>query len=134
MLSFPSRVNSIGRRGCDLSALQRQSALESNQERSKNEAEQSKEKRFSTLKLARKLSDRLSVITNDPKSILNEGESTEQPKESTYDIQVELKPNKGQHIYRPGQCVQGQFKLDGQANRLASFKRITIRVHGMMIL
>ena len=91
--------------------------------------------------MQKKLSNRLSILTtaNDLKSNSQNGSNNNQeqiisPKESIYTINVQLKPNKGQYIYRPGQSVQGTFTVKGQANKLASFKRITIRVHGMMIL
>ncbi|PWN35927.1 uncharacterized protein FA14DRAFT_172525 [Meira miltonrushii] len=138
MLAFSNGFNSIRRRSCDLEVLQRDNAMQVERIRSKNEPSDQQPKRFSTLKLARKLSNRLSVLAvNETKSSLEDGENIEReqliPKESIYNINVQLKPNRDQYIYRPGQCVQGTFTVNGQANKLASFKRITIRVHGMMI-
>ena len=144
MLTIPNGLNNIRRRSCDLDVLQRENAMQVERIRSKNQTDEQQnqqKKRFSTLNLAKKLSNRLSVLTtaSDLKSYSQNGGNNAQeqfvpPKESTYTINVQLKPNKGQYIYRPGQSVQGTFTVKGQANKLASFKRITIRVHGMMIL
>lgn len=146
MLSIPTNgLNSIRRRSCDLDVLQRENAMQVERIRSKNESNQQnqqQQKRFSTLNLAKKLSNRLSVFTtNDTKVLdLNDtGDNNDEreqliQKESNYSINIQLNPNKGQYIYRPGQSVQGKFTVNGQVNKLTSFKRITIRVHGMMIL
>lgn len=139
MHALSNGFNSIRRRSCDLDVLQRDNAMQVERIRSKNESNDQQQKRFSTLKLARKWSNRLSILAvNDSKPNFNHGDNIEReqliPKESIYSINVQLKPNKDQFIYRPGQSVHGTLTVNGQANKVASFKRITIRVHGMMVL